>query len=75
MGGVGGFVTQVAASSSLRAVPVNLQGKTAWARTDIKGNAAKIFRAMGIAIPPKFLMLSLANQSVENPTNVVLQTV
>ena len=40
----------------VRAIPVNLQGKIAWVRTDIKGNAAKIFKAIGIAIPPKLLM-------------------
>jgi hypothetical protein len=59
----------------VRAIPVNLQGKIAWVRTDIKGNAAKIFRAIGIAIPPKLLMLSPETQSAKNTTDVVAQTV
>lgn len=59
----------------VRAIPVNLQGKIAWVRTDIKGNVAKIFKAIGIAIPPKLLKLSSENQPVENTRNVVAQTV
>jgi len=59
----------------VRAIPVNLQGRIAWVRTDIKGNAAKIFKAMGIAIPPKLLKLSSKNPSVQNTANVVPQTV
>jgi hypothetical protein len=59
----------------VRAIPVNLQGKVVWVRTDIKGNAAKIFKAIGIAIPPKLLMLSSKNQSVKNTTDVVPQTI
>jgi transposase len=59
----------------VRAVPVDLRGKTAWVRTDIKGNAAKIFKAMGMAIPPKFLMFSSKSLPVQIPENVVAQTV
>jgi len=59
----------------VRAIPVNLQGKIAWVRTDIKGNAAKIFKAIGIAIPPKLLKVSSENQSAKNTTDVVPQTV
>jgi len=57
----------------VRAISVNLEGKIAWVRTDIKGNAVKIFRAMGIAIPPKLLKLSSENQSVKSATDVVPQ--
>lgn len=59
----------------VRAIPVNLQGKTAWVRTDVKGNAAKIFKAIGIAIPPKLLMCSSENQPVKNNADVVAQTI
>lgn len=59
----------------VRAIPVNLQGKVAWVRTDIKGNAAKIFRAIGIAIPPKLLRMSSEDQAIKNTTDVVPQTV
>ena len=59
----------------VRAIPVTLQGKIAWVRTDIKGNAAKIFRLMGIAIPPKLLKLSTEKPPVENTADVVPQTV
>ena len=59
----------------VRVVSVNLQGNAAWVRTDIKGNAAKIFKALGIAIPPKLLKLSSESRSVKNTTDVVAQTV
>jgi Transposase DDE domain len=59
----------------VQAIPVNLRGKTAWVRTDIKGNAAKIFKAMGIAIPPKLLTPSSENQPVKNHPDVVAQIV
>jgi hypothetical protein len=59
----------------VRVIPVKLQGKVAWVRTDIKGNALKIFKAMGIAIPPKLLKLSSEGQLVKNTTNVVPQTI
>jgi hypothetical protein len=59
----------------VRVVPVNLQGKVAWVRTDMKGNAAKIFKAIGIAIPPKLLKLSSDNQPTKNTIDVVAQTV
>jgi transposase len=42
----------------IRAVPVELgDGKTVWVRTDINGNAAKLFTAAGIKQPPKILAL------------------
>lgn len=59
----------------IRVIPVNLQGKIAWVRTDIKGNAAKIFKAIGIAIPPKLLKLASESRPVKNITNVVAQTI
>jgi hypothetical protein len=58
----------------VRAIPVDLQGKTVWVRTDIKGNAAKVFRAMGMAIPPKLLKLSSGYFS-SKAANVVQRTV
>ena len=39
----------------VRAIPVQIRGKTIWVRTDINGNAAKIFHALGIKIPPRLL--------------------
>ena len=40
----------------VRAVPVEFGGrKTVWVRTEIHGNAAKIFTASGIKHPPKIL--------------------
>lgn len=57
----------------VRVMPVNLRGKTAWVRTDIKGNAAKIFKAIGLAIPPKLLKISSGDQPVKNTPNVVVQ--
>ena len=59
----------------VRAIPVNLKERVAWVRTDIKGNAAKIFKAMGIAIPPKLLKLSSEKQFDKNMTDVVAQTI
>ena len=42
----------------VRAVPVQFgDGKTVWVRTDINGNAAKLFTAAGIKQPPKILAL------------------
>ena len=41
--------------AEVRAVPVKLKGHTVWLRTDIAGNAAKLLRATGTAIPPKVL--------------------
>lgn len=39
----------------VRAVPVKLKGNTVWVRTDIRGNAAKVFKAIGAKIPSKLL--------------------
>ena len=42
----------------VRAIPVKVQGQTLWTRTDITGNASSLFKAAGIAIPPKILKCS-----------------
>ena len=39
----------------VRAIPVKIRNKVIWTRTDIVGNAASLFRASGVAIPPKIL--------------------
>ena len=41
--------------AEVRAVPVRMKGHTVWLRTDIKGNAAKLLKAIGAPIPPKIL--------------------
>lgn len=47
----------------VRAVPVTICSKTIWVRTDIAGNAAKLFKAAGLKIPPKVLNL----ETFQNP--------
>lgn len=47
----------------VRAIPVKLPSTTMWVRTDIRGNAFKLFSAIGIKPPPKVLVL----QKSENP--------
>ena len=39
----------------VRAIPVKLRGATIWVRTDITGNAYKLFSAIGLKPPPKVL--------------------
>jgi hypothetical protein len=41
--------------AEVRAIPVKVKDQTFWMRTDIKGNAVKLLRAVGAAIPPKLL--------------------
>jgi transposase len=41
--------------NEVRAVPVKIREKTIWCRTDIAGNAAALFKAVGVGIPPKIL--------------------
>lgn len=41
----------------VRAIPVKLCSQTVWVRTDIQGNAAKLYKAAGVKIPPKLLQL------------------
>ena len=42
----------------VRAIPVKVGHRMVWIRTDISGNAASLFRAMGAGIPPKLLKYS-----------------
>lgn len=44
--------------AEVRAVPVKIKGKTFWLRTDIRGNAAKLFQVLGVRIPSKLLTVS-----------------
>lgn len=41
--------------AEVRAMPVKLKNNLVWVRNDIKGNAAKLLKAIGVAIPPKLL--------------------
>ena len=45
----------------VRAIPVQIGSNTIWVRTDIAGNASKLFTAIGLKIPPK--VLKFANPS------------
>lgn len=51
----------------VRAIPVKVRSSTIWVRTDISGNAYKLFSAIGLKPPPKVFRLS-------KKTNVVAQT-
>lgn len=42
----------------VRAVPVQFRSTTMWVRTDINGNANKLFAAIGLKPPPKVLKLN-----------------
>ncbi|MBI4243813.1 MAG: IS1634 family transposase [Planctomycetes bacterium] len=42
----------------VRAIPVNVRSSTIWVRTDISGNAYKLFSAIGLKIPPKVLQFN-----------------
>jgi transposase len=53
--------------SEVRAIPVKVQSTTIWVRTDIAGNAHKLFSAIGLKAPPKVLRLTKTE-------NVVAQT-
>lgn len=44
--------------NEVRAVPVKIRGQTIWCRTDITGNAAALFQAVGAPIPAKILKTS-----------------
>jgi transposase len=41
--------------NEVRAIPVTIRGNRIWCRTDITGNAAALFHAVGAKIPPKIL--------------------
>lgn len=49
--------------SEVRAIPVKMKSTTIWVRTDITGNAFKLFSAIGLKPPPKVLKL----QKTTNP--------
>ncbi len=42
----------------VRAIPVKVRSSVVWVRTDINGNAAKLFSAIGLKVPPKLLHLA-----------------
>jgi transposase len=49
--------------SEVRAIPIVVRSTTMWVRTDISGNAQKLFSAIGLKVPPKLLTL----QKTKNP--------
>ena len=51
----------------VRAIPVRVRSTTMWVRTDISGNAQKLFSAIGLKPPPKLLC-------IEEDENVVAST-
>ena len=53
----------------VRVVPVKVHNTTMWVRTDINGNAFKLFSAIGLKPPPKVLRLT----KCEKNENVVAQ--
>ena len=44
----------------VRAIPVKIRTTLMWVRTDINGNASKLFSAIGLKAPPKVLNLTKA---------------
>jgi len=48
----------------VRAVPVKVHSTTMWMRTDINGNANKLFSAIGLKPPPKVLRLTKSENVV-----------
>ena len=42
----------------VRAIPVQIKSTTMWVRTDISGNAQKLFAAIGLKPPPKLLRIA-----------------
>lgn len=47
----------------VRAIPVQIKSTTMWVRTDIAGNAQKLFAAIGLKPPSKVLRLSKKSKS------------
>jgi len=47
----------------VRAIPVQIKSTTMWVRTDIAGNAQKLFAAIGLKPPPKVLSLAKKSKS------------
>jgi transposase len=52
--------------ANVRSIPVRIQSKTLWVRTDISGNAALLFEAAGVRIPPKVLRMDPPNPAGTN---------
>lgn len=50
--------------AEVRAIPVKVKNAQVWVRNDIKGNAAKLFTAIGASIPPR--LLKCPRQSTSN---------
>lgn len=48
----------------VRAIPVKVRSSTIWVRTDISGNAHKLFSAIGLKAPPKVLRLAKSQNVV-----------
>ncbi len=44
--------------SEVRAIPVKVHSTVIWVRTDISGNAHKLFSAIGLKAPPKVLRVA-----------------
>jgi hypothetical protein len=51
----------------VRAIPIRIRSIILWTRTDISGNAHKLFAALGLKEPPRLLC-------TEKDENVVAQT-
>ena len=43
--------------SEVRSIPVRLEKRTTWVRTEIQGHILKLLRALGVAIPSKILKI------------------
>jgi len=48
----------------VRAIPVKVRSTTMWVRTDINGNAHKLFSAIGLKPPPKVLRITKSENVV-----------
>ncbi len=46
----------------IRTIPVQVRSTTMWVRTDISGNASKLFSAIGLRPPPKILKVSKTSE-------------
>lgn len=47
--------------AEIRAIPVTIKNARVWVRNDIKGNAARLFTAIGAPIPPRLLKCAEEN--------------
>ncbi len=58
--------------TEVRAVPITVKSTVIWVRTDISGNAAKLFSAIGLKPPPKLLSMKKSqNPAGTNPACAV----